>query len=110
MSRRGQNEGSIYRRKDGRWSSTVSLGYRNGKRWRKTYYGKTRKEVQVKLAKAVSATQMGMPLVPEHQTVMNGTRSRVLRAAPAPKTIGGKRSKRDASHARVHRRTFSCTC
>lgn len=28
MSKRGQNEGSIYKRKDGRWAAVASLGYR----------------------------------------------------------------------------------
>ena len=69
MNRRGQNEGSIYRRKDGRWAGAVSIGYRNGKRWRKTYYGKTRKEVQEKLAEALNAVQKGLPVAPERQTV-----------------------------------------
>ena len=31
MSKRGQNEGSIYQRKDGRWAGAVSRGYVGGK-------------------------------------------------------------------------------
>lgn len=44
MAKRANGEGSIYRRKDGRWSCTVSLGYDEltGKRRRKDLYiGKT---------------------------------------------------------------------
>ena len=69
MAKRGQNEGSIYKRRDGRWTAAVSLGYKDGKRWRKTFYGKTRREVQEKLSKALRAQQQGLPVAPERQTV-----------------------------------------
>lgn len=50
MSRRGNSEGTIHRRKsDGRWVATVSLGYQGGKRQRRSFYGKTRGEVAKKL-------------------------------------------------------------
>jgi len=51
MSRRGNSEGSIYQRNDGRWVSVIDLGYQDGKRHRKSIYGKTRKEVQKKLTR-----------------------------------------------------------
>ena len=38
MSKRGNNEGSIYKRADGRWTATVNLGYEDGKRKRKSLY------------------------------------------------------------------------
>ena len=41
-TRRGNNEGSIFQRKDGRWVATVTLGYDdNGKRNRRStaYFG-----------------------------------------------------------------------
>src|SRR4051794_3422405 len=48
--RRGRGEGSISQRPDGLWEAKVSLGYDgNGKRRRKTVYGKTKAEVQEKL-------------------------------------------------------------
>ncbi len=68
MSKRGQNEGSIYKRNDRRWVAVVSLGYRRGKRWRKSFYGDTRKEVQEKLTAALRAHQQGLPVAPERQT------------------------------------------
>ena len=44
-SKRGNEEGSIYQRQDGIWVASVSLGFDgNGKRLRRTLYGKTRKE------------------------------------------------------------------
>lgn len=69
MSRRGQNEGSIYKRDDGRWVAVASLGYKNGKRWRKSFYGKTRREVQEKLTEALRTQQRGLPIASERQTV-----------------------------------------
>ncbi len=41
MSKRGQNEGSIHKREDGRWVATINLGWVAGKRKRKSFYGKT---------------------------------------------------------------------
>ena len=46
--RRGHNEGSIYRRKDGRWVAVLTVGGLK----RKSYYGRTRPEVQAKLTAA----------------------------------------------------------
>ena len=48
--RRGRGEGSIFQREDGLWVASASLGYdANGKRIRKTAYGKTKREAQEKL-------------------------------------------------------------
>lgn len=50
-SRRGNNEGSIYQRKDGRWCAQVTVGYReNGKAIFKYAYGSSRQEVAKKLS------------------------------------------------------------
>lgn len=49
--RRANNEGSISRRKDGTWRGEISLGYVNGKRDRKTVYGRSQGEVLEKLEK-----------------------------------------------------------
>lgn len=49
-TRRGNNEGSIYQRKDGLWISQISIGLKpDGKPLRKTFTGKTRAEVATKL-------------------------------------------------------------
>jgi integrase len=61
MSRRGHGEGSIFRRKDGRWVGIVDHGYRDGKRHRKSIYGGTRKEVSDELKRALRAQQLGLP-------------------------------------------------
>ena len=69
MSRRGNNEGTIYRRKDGRWVSTIHIGYIDGKRQRKSIYGETRDEVQKELTRALRAQQLGMPAESNSLTV-----------------------------------------
>ena len=49
-TRRANNEGSIFQRKDGRWTGAVTTGYDdNGKPIRKFIYGKSRMEVANKL-------------------------------------------------------------
>ncbi|MFO1002250.1 MAG: tyrosine-type recombinase/integrase [Planctomycetaceae bacterium] len=50
MGKRGTGEGTVFKRVDGRWVGSVSLGFdQNGKRIRKVVYGKTQKEVNDKL-------------------------------------------------------------
>jgi integrase len=56
MARRGHGEGSIYKRKDGRYAAAITLENRK----RKTFYGKTRREVQEKLNAALHEQQRGM--------------------------------------------------
>lgn len=52
MARRGNGEGSIVKRKDGRWQGSIVVGRdASGKLIRKTVYGKTRQEVQEALNK-----------------------------------------------------------
>ena len=53
--KRGRGEGSIYRRKDGRWVGQYEV---DGKR--RYIYGKTRKEVAGKLTKAMADRDAGM--------------------------------------------------
>ena len=48
MGRRGNGEGSIHRRRDGRWEGRYSVHTAQGRK-HKTVYGKTRKEVSEKL-------------------------------------------------------------
>src|SRR5260221_13814455 len=65
MAIRGRNEGSIFRRTDGRWVAMLSLA--GGKR--QSFYGKTRQEVQRKLAAAQRDVEQGLPIVSDRQTV-----------------------------------------
>ena len=65
MARRGHGDGSIYKRQDGRWAASISLEGRK----RKTFYGKTRKEVQEQLNKALYEQKQGTLVVGPRQTV-----------------------------------------
>lgn len=59
-TRRGNNEGSVYKRADGRWTASVTVGTdENGKRIRKVFYGKTKTEVAMKMSTAVSERLVG---------------------------------------------------
>lgn len=65
MARRGNNEGSIYKRKDGRWAAALTTDA--GKR--RHFYAKTRAEVAQKLRSAQDAQQHGLPLDAARTTV-----------------------------------------
>lgn len=65
MARRGHGEGSIYKRKDGRYAAAITLENRK----RKYFYGKTRKEVQEQLKVALHEQQQGTLAVGPKQTV-----------------------------------------
>lgn len=59
--KRGSGEGTISRRKDGRWAAAVTTGYGlDGQQKRKFYYGKTRQEVAEKLREAINNQSMGI--------------------------------------------------
>ncbi len=64
-TRRGNDEGNIRRRSDGRWEARMTL--ENGKR--KSFYGTTRQEVARLLTAAVRDRDNGMPIVGGRQTM-----------------------------------------
>lgn len=66
--KRGNNEGTISLRSDGRWEARVSLGYKGGKQVRKCFYGKTRQEVASKLSTAIADFKRGAILPNEKLT------------------------------------------
>lgn len=55
-SRRGKGEGAIYQLSDGRWRAALSMGFDplSGKRIRKLFTGKTKREVQDRLQAALA--------------------------------------------------------
>lgn len=69
MARRGANEGTVFRRKDGRWVAIVSVGYEGGRRDRKSFYGRTRAEVVAKKTTALRSLQQGEPMANDSVTV-----------------------------------------
>ncbi len=68
-TRRGNGEGSIYKRKDGRWVGVINVGYEGGKRRRKSFYGDTRRHVADRLAAALRDTKLGLALTEDQITV-----------------------------------------
>src|SRR4051794_31036657 len=66
--RRPQGDGSITLRADGRWQARVDLGVVNGKRVRKSFYGKTPKEVATKLRDALKRKNEGALVTGARQT------------------------------------------
>jgi integrase len=68
--KRGNNEGTISRRKDGRWCAAITIGYdENNKQKRQFFYGKTRQEVAEKLNKAINDIANGLFVEPNKVTV-----------------------------------------
>ena len=59
MARRSKGDGSVYKRKDGRWTGFIPL--ENGKR--KYFYGKTKKEVLDQIRQALLEQQKGTLVV-----------------------------------------------
>jgi integrase len=83
--RRGQGEGSIYQRDDGRWAAIVDLGWQDGKRRRKFVYGRTRAEAAAKLTQALKHKQDGQEFVDERTTVEQFLASWLAGVKPALK-------------------------
>jgi integrase len=59
MGRRGNGEGSIRKRNDGRWEGRYSVQTPDGPK-QKTVYGKTRKEVSDRLTEAMAGRNKGL--------------------------------------------------
>jgi integrase len=68
MGKRGNGEGSVYKQREGLWAASITVDTGQGRK-RKYFYGKTRKEVQEKLAAAVHERQQGTIVTAPHQTV-----------------------------------------
>ena len=68
-TRRGRGDGGITKRSDGRWMAQADLGWRDGKRRRKTIYGRTKREVQDKLRETLQRFERGLSPLPEKETV-----------------------------------------
>lgn len=69
--KRGHGEGTIYRRKDGRWIAQITVDYdpKTGKTRRVTLYGKTRQQVQAKLDELRRQLQEGLFVEPNKITL-----------------------------------------
>jgi integrase len=68
--RRGKGEGSIFQRADGRWCASIVIGRNeDGKRIRRTVYGKVKREVQARLTAMQGQRQAGSLRDTRRQTV-----------------------------------------
>lgn len=65
MSKRGNNEGSIFKRSDGRWAAQVTIEGRG----RRYLYAKTRAEAARRLTEALNAQQEGLPVASANTTL-----------------------------------------
>src|SRR5690348_717836 len=91
MARRGHGEGSITRRKDGRYQAALTLDTHK----RKYFYGKTRKEVQDKLNRALYEQNQGTLLTGPQQTLKTYLErwvEQVVKLTLKPNTYKGYRS------------------
>lgn len=70
MAKRSNGEGSVYKRKDGRWMGSMSIGRNDeGKIIRKTVYGKTKKEVILKMDNTKHELNIGSYIEPDTITI-----------------------------------------
>jgi integrase len=67
--RRGQGEGSVYQRGDGKWVGSVHLGWKEGARKRKVVYGRTQAEAIAKLRAVQAKVDQGLPTGGDQVTV-----------------------------------------
>jgi integrase len=93
--RRGNNEGTINKRSDGRWQAIVST--EEGKR--KYFCGKTRQEAAKQLSEALHDLDSGLPMLDERQTVQQYLESWLESVKPQ---IRGSSWRRYSDYVRVH--------
>ena len=93
MSRRRANgEGTIFRRKDGRYQAAVYLPTPNGGRVRRYVYGRTRQDVHEKLTALLRLGQQNVPVSDQRWTVaayLDYWITQVVAERLRPKTLVG---------------------
>jgi len=57
IAKPANNEGSIYRRRDGRWAASLTVGYEGGKRSPRTHYGRPQRQLKEQLVAARRAVE-----------------------------------------------------
>lgn len=67
--RRGQGEGTIRHRADGRWEGRIDLGWEGGRHQARSIYGRTRQDVVLKLRQLQQQLATGLPVVDERVTI-----------------------------------------
>jgi integrase len=69
MGKRGQGEGTIRKRTDGRWEAMITVPQEDGSTKRHSIYGKSQAEVRRKLTEARRTLDQGDTLITDRQTV-----------------------------------------
>lgn len=83
--RRSRGEGLIRQRADGRWEARISLGFGpDGRRARKSLFGRTQREVREKLTKALRDRDQGLPVARDERLTTGAYLARWLDDAAAP--------------------------
>lgn len=67
--RRGNGEGTVYQRQDGRWEGAAYVLTAAGTRLRRSVYGKTREEAHRRLVAVIRQSQQGVPVATTTQSV-----------------------------------------
>lgn len=93
--KRGNHEGTINKRADGRWQAIISLDA--GKR--KYFYGKTRQEVAHRLSEAIHDVDRGLPMLDERQTVGQYLEAWI---ETAKSQVRGSTWRRYSDYVRIH--------
>ncbi len=89
MGKRGQGEGTIRKRTDGRWEAMLTIPQDDGTSKRRSIYGKTQGEVRKKLTEARRTLDQGDTLITDRQTVeafLDRWLRDVVRPSVRPKT------------------------
>ncbi len=95
MGRRGNAEGSVWRRADGRWSGSYFVPQPRGGRVRRYVYGTTRDEVHRKLVDLMAQVARGLPVASTQETVASYLRvwlDDVAAKRVRPNTLTGYRT------------------
>ena len=96
--RRAAGDGSIYRRKDGRWTGEITVAV-DGGRVRRYIYGKTQREVRERLQQAREDVRLGVTPAPERLTVADHLRGWLETVRP---TIRATTFVSYEGHVRLH--------
>jgi integrase len=91
MSRRSNGEGTVYRRKDGRWEGAAYFLTSEGRRKRVRVYGNTRAGTSTKLTLALAKSRQGIPVPDKAWTVgayLDHWLATRVRPSRRPKTYG----------------------
>ena len=67
--KRGKSEGTVFERPDGRWQARASFGYAEGRRDRRSFYGRTRLEAIEKMSEAIEKHRRGELTKSDRRTV-----------------------------------------